>query len=339
MLITISTVVFSHVHLIAQTSTARFLLWQPSAVSNAMGGAGVALHRDIYSVSYNPSALAFVPGVSAAGSFEKPIPFFGNIVYSFLGASVATRSAGAFAASVNLYSMGKQARTLPNGPDIIGVDEASHWQIKFSYAYAFSPAVAFGISANFLHIGLSKFGTAMEQGTGRTNALFADAGFLVREILQETTIEGRNETPIGFVNDMAKTSEKGISLGIAILNLGPKVSFIDKQQSDNLPAILCFGLSYSPFQSGIASFRLAADYRKSLLGDPTLDYVNLGGEVLVFKILALRAGYALDPTKPATSHDTFGFGIETKYFSVNIARYERTILPTWHYDCMISLEF
>ncbi len=335
----ICVIVSFHIQLFAQTSTARFLLWQPSAESDALGGAGVALRRDIYAVSYNPSALAFTSGFNAAGSFEKPIPFLGNIAYTFLGASVATRTVGTFAASLSLYAMGKQVTTSPNSPDPIGISEASHWQLKLSYAYPFSSTVALGISSSFLHIGLAQMGAAQEQGNGRTNAILVDAGFLVRELAQEATIEGRYEAPLRFVNNIAKDPERGISIGIAVLNVGPKVSYIDPAQSDNLPALVCIGVSYSPFQSGIVSFQLAGDYRKSLLGDPTLDYFNFGGEALVLKILAVRGGYALDPTEPATSYGTFGFGIKTKIFSINVARYERTILPTWHYDGVFYWEF
>jgi hypothetical protein len=67
----------------AQKSTARFLLWQPSALSHAMGGVGTALHEDAFAMYYNPSALAFSRRFNAVGSLVKPLPFFGNTVHSF----------------------------------------------------------------------------------------------------------------------------------------------------------------------------------------------------------------------------------------------------------------
>src|SRR5262249_32937776 len=130
----------------SQQTTARFLLFQPSAESNAMGGTGVAQHNDAFATYYNPAALAFVPGLSTVGSFVKPIPFLGNTIHSYFSSSLMVNDLNAIALSANLYRTGKQVETGqdPTPLSIFGPDLS--WQGKISFAHAFNQNISLGIS-------------------------------------------------------------------------------------------------------------------------------------------------------------------------------------------------
>lgn len=331
-------VLFVPLLLCAQTSGGRFLLWQPSAASMGMGGAGVALHEDAYAASYNPAALCFSEQLMAVGTFANPLPFLGGVGHTFTGVSYGNGSLG-FALTSDLYWMGSQYRTSENGSDIIGIEKAFHWQIKASGSYALNEQMGFGVSLAYTHIKLSSYGTGREAGSGIIYVITSDLGFYAHNLLPECTVINDDEEEPLLGSWTANDQRCGFSVGASILNLGPKVSFIDDAQKDNLPALACIGFSYIPVKSNLAQVLVAGDYRGSLYNDPTLASFNFGCEVKVLKLIALRTGYVDDPTTPETSYMTYGAGLCTQYVSVNIARYERALLPTWHYDITISKGF
>ncbi|NIU08417.1 MAG: hypothetical protein GWN81_06050, partial [Phycisphaerae bacterium] len=132
----------THVPIIhSQNSTARFMLWQPSARSISMGGVGTAIVDNSFAVFYNPAGLAFANGINLAGSFVKPFPFFEHTIHSLTALSASFKGFGTLAISANRFWRERQAITDETGPEIIGVDEkkfnffkSTHWEIKLSYA-------------------------------------------------------------------------------------------------------------------------------------------------------------------------------------------------------------
>lgn len=98
------------------------------------------------------------------------------------------------------------------------------------------------------------------------------------------------------------------------------------------------GLAYSPIHVGILEFMLASDLEKQLHEPSTLDYVHIGGEAGVGDILRLRAGYFADTFGPKNSYFTCGGGIRMRFLALNVARYTRALLPSWHFDGVLSLE-
>lgn len=260
-----------------QVAGARFLLWRPTATSNSMGGVGTAISQDAFAGYFNPAGLAFSKGFNLAGSFERPIPFLGNIAHSYMGASGNFESVGAFGISANLFWMGEDPRTLSSGPTPVAVEEPLDWQVKLSYAHLFSENLSAGASFSVLSQRLSRVGTEMEQGSGTSTVVMFDVGFMAHDLLTEATWDPMGpdgETPLSDICD--PVSRCGLSLGVALLNLGPRYSFIDLSQFDNLPALLSAGIAYSPVRSNVAGLLLAVDLEKQLYEHSTLDYVHWG---------------------------------------------------------------
>lgn len=344
-LIIISTLFLSS-NISAQKSTASFLYWQPSAKSYAMGGIGTALHTDIYSTYYNPAALVFSSRMTLTGSFVKPFPFFGNIANSYFGISYKIDDSNALALSGNLFWMGKQLRTGEHDPTPLNLEERPfHWHIKLSYGLMLFENFSAGASFSLLNINLSDITVGEEFGDPTTLTVLVDAGIFLRNILSEATIENQVDKTsyspfFDWLIEIGKENRnKGISIGLAATNLGPKISYIDAVQSDPPPSKLSLGFTYVPVSLDPIRMVIGSDFEKRLNESSNSDYVHFGGEIRIFKVLAIRSGYFLGTSDSALSYFTFGGGISLKYFSINVARYNRSLQSTWHFDSIISLEF
>ena len=331
---------------LAQNSTATFLYWQPSARSYAMGGIGSALSNDIYSAYYNPAGLAFSKKITLTGSFVKPFPFFGNIANSFFGISLKIDNSNTLGISSNLFWMGKQIRTSEAGPKPIGIEDTPfHWHIKLSYSYLILNHFSAGISAGILQVNLSDRPVGEEQNTANTTTILVDLGILAKDLLPESTYELDNSTTkyAPFFDWLLEIGEdyisRGFSVGMSISNLGPDISYIDKEQSDSPPSKLLLGFTYNIFNSNPLGILIGADFEKRLNESNTLDYLHMGGEIKLFKVLNVRLGYFLNTIENGYSYLTYGGGISLKFLSLNVARYNRSLQSTWHFDSVISLEF
>jgi hypothetical protein len=321
----------------AQNSTARFLLWQPSARSNAMGGTGTAFHDNAYAAYYNPAILAFSPDINLVGSVVKPVPTFGNIVHSFFAGNVNLKGFGALGLSANLFWMGNQYFT-----HISSVDSKSfNWQAKISYARKVKQHFAFGASLSILKYNLSDFKISVggSRGDGLTSTVLADFGLMACNILPSLTISNSGIKIKPILRKWADVKDrKGISIGLSLLNYGSKIVFVNEELKDNPPTLLSLGTNYWILNDQGLSVLLAIDFEKQVHESSTLDYIHFGGEIDFFHMFAFRSGYYLDTFGPKTSFFTIGMGFHTRYFSFNLARYKRTLLPSWQFDGTISLE-
>ena len=331
---------------IAQNSTATFLYWQPSARSYAMGGIGSSLTDDIFSAYYNPSGLAFSEKLTIAGSFVNPYPFFGNIANSFFGISLRINKANAIGFSTNLFWMGKQIRTYESSPDPAGVEDTPvHWNAKLSYSYAIFNNLSVGLSAGILKINLSDYKVGEEQNAGTTTTFLFDAGIQARNLFTESTliVNDAEKSYSPFFDWLIEIGEgyrfRGFSIGMSVSNLGPDISYVDKEQSDSPPSKLLLGLTYNAVSSNAFGMLFGVEYENRFYTSTSADFFHLGGELKLFKILNFRMGYFMQMADDGLSYITYGGGISLKYLNLNIARYNRSIESTWHFDLVISLEF
>ena len=273
-----------------QQSGARYLLWRPTATSNSMGGVGTALFEDAFAAYFNPAGLAFSGPISLGGSFEQPIPFLASTAHTYISLAGNFGSVGAFAVSTNLIWMGRYPRTLSSGPSPVGVTEPFDWQAKLSYARVISEDVSAGMSMSFLRENLADYGTEQEQGRGQSSSVMFDAGVMVRDLLTEATWDPAPDDSWAPLIEMADTdSRRGFSVGLAIVNVGPRRTFIDAAQFDEPPTQMTLGVAYSPVRSNLAGLLLAVDLEKQFFEDSNLDYVHWGTELSIIRLVSLRA--------------------------------------------------
>ena len=212
-----------------------------------------------------------------------------------------------------------------------------NWQGKLSYAVAISNKFSVGINLSLLRIKLFDGYLYASRGKldGESITALFDLGLFWKDLFTQSTLRSntlRNHWYIG-------KKKEGLSLGMALLNLGSKISFINEQKSDNTPAKFILGSSYCPIFVNKGSVMLAIDFEKQLYEPSVVDYLHVGFELNLLHLVSLRMGRFFDTQKPKTSYNTYGAGISLKYFSLSIAHYKNTLLPTWHYGATFSMEF
>ncbi|MEJ2618380.1 MAG: hypothetical protein P8Z35_25720 [Ignavibacteriaceae bacterium] len=342
----ISVLLLFSIKTFSQNNTASFLYWHPSAKYYSMGGIGTAVSNDIYSSYYNPAGLVFSKRMTISGSFVKPYPFFGNIANSFIGVSFKIDNSNAVALSSDLFWLGEQQRTLSDSPEPFGIlENLLSWELKLSYGILLNKNISAGVSLGILQTNLSNKRVGYEQGKGTATTVLFDAGILLKDILRESTVQinydKKDYSPfLNWLTDIGEENKsKGISLGLDASNLGPDISFVDAEQKDPPPSKITFGMSYIPLSSFPVNILIGTDFEERLNENNFIDYIHFGGEVRIFKVLAVRGGYFYGTSDNLLSYPTYGFGICIKYISINVANYNRSLESTWHFDTIISLEF
>jgi hypothetical protein len=323
----------------AQSTIGRFLLLPPSAASASMGGSGVALDASPFASYFNAAGLAYSPTVSIGGSFVRPLPFFGNIGHSYFTGLVRVNDIGTIAVSANLYWKGHHLRTPPS-TFLPASDDLMDWHLKLSFARSFSEDIAGGISLGVLRLTLADFGTAFEEGRGKSTSVLFNGGVIFRNQLLSATFVNESTAEDNPVHVLADShSHKGISIGLALANIGPKVTMIDAAQADPLPSTLIVGVAYSPVRTIPIGLMVTADAENQFSEGSTIDNLHWGGELVVLELFALRGGYFQDISGPKTSYWTWGAGLRFRFLHLNFARYTRALLPSWHFDGTFSWEF
>jgi hypothetical protein len=323
----------------AQTAGARFLLLRPSASANAMGGIGVATTEDGFATYFNPAGLAFSRGLNISGSFVKPLPFFGDIVHSYGAASFNFVSIGAIGVSGNFYWRGRQFRLNQNAVRAGVLDNYLNYNAKASYATRITENVAVGGSVGIVRQKLEDFGDHSGQIT--TNSVMFDLGVQIKGVATDLvwTPEVGIEDESG-IGELASTDEhRGASFGFAIVNFGPKMTFIDEEQADKPPTLVTTGFAYSPIRSREVGVMIAFEVEKRFFEESFIDYMHYGTEVTLYRFFALRVGRYADTFGANNSYWTWGGGLRTKFFSLSIASYSQSIVRAWHFDGQFHWEF
>jgi hypothetical protein len=326
----------------SQNTTARFLLSTPSARSMAMGGTGVAFWDNAFALYYNPAAAAFMRPLNLTASYVEPFPFEPDQEYSAFSGVLLNGELGALALSFNIYALGYTPWTGESGPEILGIDKAKAWVYRITYSYPVTRNFSIGTTLNYFVYDLTKieYTLGYERGSARSRSVFMNIGLLRKNLFPGLTFRP-DDIPVGYsLRSMTDyVPRNGFSAGLAILNLGPKIAFVDNKQADNLPAILLFGLNYSIVDSRAVGVEFAVDLEKQIYESSVLDYVHLGGDYNFLQLFSIRAGLVLDTYGAKNSYLTTGFGIHTRILQVDLARYAKGPQDAWHYNVSFLREF
>lgn len=328
-------------NLFAQTSTARFLLWPLSAKYTAMGGTGVSYCDDAFANFYNPAGIAFAK-YSATATFVQPYRFFPNTAQLYQSFSYNIKNIVSISSSLLEYLVTRQLVTLEDSPDPVGEDinNPFHYEVKISAAVLIKKKFAIGLSISRLMIQLSERGAGTESGNGKTGTVLFGFGVMARDLFTSLSYQPEVSTNHWIAKLSANQKRHaGFSFGTSFTNAGPNISYIDAAQSDPPPTVRSFGFSYWPLSSDMYSIMMSGELEKQIFEASDFDYLHVGGELVLMRILSIRGGYYKDTYGTETSFATFGFGINIKYFSLNVARYQKTLLPTWHFDLIFQRSY
>ena len=310
------------------------------ARARALGDAFSAMSGDVTTSLWNPSGLADMPeskfrsGRKAAQAsmfytdYSAPFGEAGEgLYYTFISGAMPLGDVGTIGATLQLQGQGTIAVTT-DSPDILREESlGTNFALTLSYADRITESLSAGINGKMIRMVLGR-------ESGSSYAVDLGMQYLLPYDPIPTT------------------------LGVAIQNVGPGISFIDENQADPLPRFLRIGTSISLFRakyhdirlvSGVTAYidKLAEDEnelvvdldrlnaereekltREQLLSDRGVGIrafewrhlqKNLGLEYWLGNLLAIRVGYKVEPgINLPNLTDYFTGGIGVKIYLFNL---------------------
>ena len=243
-------VLLSFNFLLAQgEASAIFLLIAPSPRAEAMGEAQVASSNDAYSSYWNPAGMAFMHKSEFGLMHVNWLRNLGidDMYYDILTGGVKT-SFGTVGGHIIFLNLGEQQRTDEYGNDM-GTFTSYLAAMTGSYGTKLSDNSAIGISAKVVYQKLTDKGAIQEEGKGAALNFAFDLGYQKRRIFGDR-----------------------IDFGVAVSNIGPKVTFIDEDQADPQPTNLKLGFNFNVINKKYHKLAIVTDVNKMLVASyPSMD--------------------------------------------------------------------
>jgi ligand-binding sensor domain-containing protein len=223
-----------------------------------------------------------------------------DVYYEYLSYVQNTENWGTLGGNITFISYGSIPRT-ESSPEVVGELNPYEAAITLSYGTRMGKRLSLGLGAKFIYSHLSDQGAGKERGSGTGSSFAIDAGLIY------------------------KTPLKKLTLGAAVTNLGPDVSYIDVDQADPLPRNLALGFAYKLFDTPYNKLTLVGELNKELvdvggdIGKMMKQAVKNGGmEYWYANYIALRAGYIYDKIGDIKTA-TFGFGLRISLLRIDFA--------------------
>jgi len=290
----------------AQTA-ALSLSIPPTGRANGMGQAYVAVADDASATWWNPGGLAFLDKKEASLTYAKLVPDLADDVFIMFPAyATQVKTWGTFGASIVYLSYGTSNATSSTGEDL---GSFTSYEMAPTLSYGTKVMEGLGIGGSFKYVRVS---LAPElpglPGAGQGSTVAFDIGALYK-----------------VPGDM-------VSVGLAIQNLGPSISFIADDRSDPIYRNAKLGFAVNAYKKNEFSALVTGDVNQLLVQGEVTDasnntshryqkpILNFGGEVAYSSevALALRGGYVSDPDG-SIQDPTYGFGVGYKLFDIDFA--------------------
>ncbi len=231
-------------NLFAQSEAAcPSLLIAPGARAGGMGEANVALAEDATATFWNPAGLGFQRGWELSVMHANWLPQFhlGDLYYDFGSLIHHFEGLGTFGLQVIFLNLGEQeGRDEFDNPT--GTFNSFEGAIGLSYGVQLSERLAVGGGMRFIYSKLADQGVGAERGKGTGASVGVDLALLYK---------------FGFIN--------GLSFGVNLSNMGPKITYIDASQADPIPTNLKFGFAYKILNTEYNKLTMVVDINKLMV--------------------------------------------------------------------------
>jgi hypothetical protein len=297
-------------------ATMLFLTFEPGARANAMGRAYSAIADDAYAMWWNPGATAFNKQTQIAATHSPWLQGSGidDIFYEYLGFNNYFYGIGNINAHVIWLDAGTQPQTSSQNEDL-GDFHTYEVAGAIGYGYEIVPE-KIGIGGNFklLYSYLGP-GTGLTETEGSAFSFAFDAGALFKDVAVDN-----------------------LNASIVIQNIGPDITYVDKDQSDPAPMTFRAGLGYTVFDNPMGCLITTAEMSK-ILADETI--YGVGAEYTYLNLIALRGGYYSDNAGEVEGA-SFGVGVHYKFSNRYKLGFDFAMVPAGgltKYNKIFSLGF
>jgi hypothetical protein len=281
-------------------SALSFLNLDIGARHLGMGGAAAGSGKDMTGVVYNPAVAGALDTFSIAGATGKMSMDFKN---NFIGASVP----------VKFLSL------TGNAPMVIGLsgvfsdygdDISDIGGVPVTRNFGEDMAVALTLSENFLTHDWEMPNASFTM----KHMIGVSAKYISSTLPRPGSMDDVDADTFAFdVGYLINVPEAGLGIGVALLNIGKDIRYIEEDES--LPLTLRAGAAFNLVNTEAARFGVSADYIRYL--EEKDHRVRVGAELTVFNILSLRGGYRI--LEEERNNFTLGVGLELLGFSVDYA--------------------
>jgi hypothetical protein len=321
-------------------SAVPFLRIIPDARAAGMGDAGIAVSPDANTMHHNASKLAFIDqdiGLSATYSPWLRSLGLQDVYLAYLSGFKKIGDFQTIGASLRYFSLGEIAFTDVNG-EPLGIGKPNEFEVAVAYARKLSDKFSAGLTGKFIFSNLA-------------------AGQQVDNIDIVPGLAGAVDISFTYLTPMNIGARSDLRVGMAISNLGSKISYTKSSLKDFLPANLGLGAALDIDFDDFNRLTFTAEFNKLLVptpdtldsdGNNILDYrekglfegvfgsfgdapngfkeefreisYSVGVEYWYAEQFALRAGYYYEhPTKGNRQFLTLGVGIKYNIFGMNLS--------------------
>ncbi len=287
----------------AVTTSVIWMDITPGARANGMGESFTAVADDATASYWNPAGLAFMEEGEREITLQHSqwLPQLADdLYYEFLGYAQHLEGWGGVGGNITFMSMGEQQEIEEGSSEAIGTFYSYGVSTDAAFGTEVAPGLAVGLGLKFIYDHL------YYADNGKGSSFAADLGVLYH---------------------VPEQSFGDVSLGVAVSNIGPNMSYGGNSENNSLPRKFKLGLAYVPFEDELTSLLIAADYTKLLveIDDGIAEELKgnkwgTGAEFWYYSLLALRAGYIHDTEGETTiSGVSFGAGLQWNDFQLDMA--------------------
>ena len=236
----------------AVTTAVPFLRIVPDARGGSMGDAGIATSADPNGMHYNASKLAFAEKkVSIAASYTPWMRNLGlqDVYLAYLSGYVKLDKLQSVGFGLRYFSLGDIEFTDDNGTSL-GQGRPNEFDITAGYARKLSDRFSGAIAAKFIYSNLA---------TGQR----VEGNEIKPGISGAADLSLTYKAPIKFTKN-----ESELTLGMAVSNLGAKITYTNSINRDYIPTNLGLGAAWKFNLDAYNTLTITSDFNKLLVPTP-----------------------------------------------------------------------
>lgn len=232
-----------------------FLRIVSDARSGAMGDVGIAISPDANAIQYNASKLVFSEeegGLSASYSPWLQALGLNDVYLAYLTGYKKLDENQALTAGLRYFSLGNIQYTDVNGENL-NEGRPNEFEVAVGYSRRLAENFSAGITGKFIYSNLAA-GQQLEGGEVIEAGLAGAA---------DISFTYHNEVDLG-------STDSDLTLGLAISNIGSKITYTKSLDRDFLPANLGLGAAWTLHLDDYNSLTFATDINKLLVPAPCI---------------------------------------------------------------------
>ncbi len=238
-----------------------FLRISPDARSGAMGDAGIAITPDANSMHFNASNLAFSSedlGVSATYTPWLSGLGINDIYLAYASAFKKINKRQTVGASIKFFSLGEINFTDENGSPL-GTGNPNELEADLAFVQLLSPKLSFGVTGKFIYSNLAS-GQTINQTVPIKSGKAGAGDISLTYKTQVKTGRGKDD----------------FTIGLALTNIGSKITYTSSVNRDYLPANMGLGASYKMKINEYNTITFALDINKLMVPTPVIKELDNG---------------------------------------------------------------